>query len=232
MDRLFAKRRNLILFLFIGIYVILWPIFYTFIPSSNSIQNRLIIELTISLFCIFLYCWGNLRNKKSIELQNTTNGKNFGRIILIALSSIALAFLLYLLNSRVCQFTSELTMKYGVNRSSGLQFSTTIQSYLYLLGGIIVGPIVEEIVYRKLLYGVVQNFIRGYSPVISILVTSIIFGASHLVGQGISTGNPYVWIQVLNYLLPGVLFQILAIRQNSLMGSILTHILYNALCFV
>ena len=85
----------------------------------------------------------------------------------------------------------------------------------YVLGGIIMAPIVEEIFFR----GLVQNRLgKVMSPIISIGLSSVIFGVGH--------GHP-LWMAYAAAL--GVIFGVVYYKSGSLLTTMLMHFGFNGI---
>lgn len=83
------------------------------------------------------------------------------------------------------------------------------------LSVVIIGPIIEEIIFRGI---VLKLFVRKYSTINAIILSSIIFSICHL--------KPLGMIYLFVY---GLLFGYAYIKTNSLTMSILCHVLINFL---
>jgi len=84
--------------------------------------------------------------------------------------------------------------------------------------GILIAPIIEEFFFRGL---VLKNFLKKYSPVIAILLSSLLFGVHHLNFENL----------IFN-ISAGILFGILYYKTNSLIIVILAHMIWNAFCLL
>ena len=80
--------------------------------------------------------------------------------------------------------------------------------------GLLIAPIIEEFFFRGL---VLKNFLKKYSPVYAILLSSILFSIHHL-----SLDNS------IFYIFAGILFGIIYYKTNSLIIVILAHMIWNA----
>ena len=97
-------------------------------------------------------------------------------------------------------------------------FGTTIKPLIPLLDFrmILIVPIIEELFFRGL---VLKNFLKKYSPVNAILLSSLLFGVHHLSFETLI-------IQIILGILLGILYY----KTNSLIIVMLAHIIWNALC--
>jgi len=88
--------------------------------------------------------------------------------------------------------------------------------YLFI-GGVIIGPICEEIIFR----GIIQEgFLHTYSPNKAILFSALIFGGIHLVP-----------LQVLSAFLAGLLLGWIYWKTRSLWIVMILHIINNYIAF-
>jgi membrane protease YdiL (CAAX protease family) len=81
------------------------------------------------------------------------------------------------------------------------------------LGIILICPIIEELFFRGL---ILKNFLKKYSPVYAILLSSLLFGIYHL-----SFDN------LISHVFVGILFGILYFKTNSLIIVVLAHMIWN-----
>lgn len=94
-------------------------------------------------------------------------------------------------------------------------FSNIEGSWLGILAIAIIGPILEEMLFRG---AVTSELLKQYSPTKAIVFSALIFGIFHI--------NP---AQVLNAFLLGLLLAWLFYKTHSLIPGILIHILNNSL---
>ena len=90
----------------------------------------------------------------------------------------------------------------------------------------VLGPVAEELAFRRLLFG---RFLRAGRPWLGLVLTSVLFACMHQI-PGLS-GQPWwatglLWIAYLN---AGVVFAGLYWRTGSLWAPILAHMAINAL---
>ena len=106
--------------------------------------------------------------------------------------------------------------------------------YLYLFGGIILGPITEEIVFRKLLYRKIAALFPSQSTTLPIILNSVIFAACHIVGYTLGVvvyHRPIALLyKILFYILPGIVFQIMYNKTQDVKTSAIMHMVYNFMC--
>ncbi|MCR4764664.1 MAG: CPBP family intramembrane metalloprotease [Bacteroidaceae bacterium] len=94
-------------------------------------------------------------------------------------------------------------------------FSNMEGSWLGVLAIAIVGPVLEEMLFRG---AITTELLKGYSPKKAIIYSALIFGIFHI--------NP---AQVLNAFLIGLLLGWLFYKTRSLVPCIVIHILNNSL---
>ena len=82
-----------------------------------------------------------------------------------------------------------------------------------MIGGVLLVPIFEEIFWRKQILGLL---LKRYSPVVGILVNSVLFALGH--GRLHDIGSLIIW---------GLLFGVVYYQTNSIEASILTHAITN-----
>lgn len=88
------------------------------------------------------------------------------------------------------------------------------EPYLWvLLSVVIIGPIVEEVLFRGLVFHYMEKIKTGWFP---ILVSGIAFGVSH--------GEP---VQVIDTILAGIIFGIVYAKTRNLKATIVIHMVGN-----
>lgn len=91
---------------------------------------------------------------------------------------------------------------------------------------VILPPIIEEIIFRGFLYGTFRR--RNISIAVSIIWTSLIFGALHLKG---SSDGSLLWIAFIDTFVLSVVLCYLREKTGSIWASIMLHALKNGLVF-
>lgn len=94
------------------------------------------------------------------------------------------------------------------------------QDVLAFFNLIIVASIVEEIIFRGILY---ERFLKRYSEKLTIFTTSILFGFAH-----IFLHSP-LW--ALGTIIPGIMFGILKARTKEVYAPIALHFMFNLMYF-
>jgi CAAX protease family protein len=100
--------------------------------------------------------------------------------------------------------------------------SDEVSIILVALFGIVIAPVVEELIFRGFIYPV---FERKHGPAIAILLTSVPFAVLH--------GPQYAWRWQILILLFGVavVFGTVRARTGSVVTTTLIHVAYNATLF-
>lgn len=162
-------------------------------------DNRIFIVL-IS-FCIFLPLFYRVYKKNN----NSDNKNNMDKIIkfvfLGIILSIILNIILFISNS-YCHFT---------NMFDEANVGTNL--IILILCNCIIGPILEELLFRGILYNKFKNF---NSMSVSILLTSIVFALFH-------TGIGAIFYAFF----VGILLNIIYVKDNSLLKCIVVHAIIN-----
>ncbi|ORX76534.1 abortive infection protein [Anaeromyces robustus] len=92
----------------------------------------------------------------------------------------------------------------------------------------VLGPILEEFVFRKLLFGIINN----YSKILAYLVSCILFGLSHLDFKNLLSYNEYISLPI--YIVSGFILAFAYDFDGCLLASIIAHALNNGfdtICF-
>jgi hypothetical protein len=89
---------------------------------------------------------------------------------------------------------------------------------LFVVFAVVLAPVVEEIVFRKGIFDVLEKY--NIHPIIIIATSSIIFGLVHVLGDDI--------VQILSYaLLGGVLGSVYYLTKKNIFSSIIIHSVFN-----
>jgi membrane protease YdiL (CAAX protease family) len=106
----------------------------------------------------------------------------------------------------------------------GQPFGTLVLIFVSL---VILPPVTEEILFRGFLFSGLR---RGMGIALTIAVTSIIFGAAHLL-TGMS-GEGLIWIAALDTFVLSLILCYMRLKTGSIWASIFIHMLKNSLAFV
>ncbi|MGM9636454.1 MAG: lysostaphin resistance A-like protein [Eubacteriales bacterium] len=177
-------------------------------------QNAMLITvvadiLVLAIFALILVCRRKnpLSGKQNRELFNRVPLLRIGYLILMGFFLNFAVVLIIGMASRVLPewMLEETGQTQEVYSGGGI--------FIYILGGVILAPIVEEFVMRGLM---AKRFSRGMPKWLAVLVAAVIFGCIHdAVIQKIYAG-------LLGILLGAVFF-----RENSLFASVAVHFGFN-----
>ena len=162
---------------------------------------------SITVFLIWYYR-GFVRKNPRIKL-----GEIFG--IRSVIASICIAFGLYLFINALLTLVSWIAP--DVIESYNQMIETaglTTNSVITIFYAVILGPVAEELCFR----GVVFEFLKksGISPMWIILISSILFGAMHIIP-----------VQVMYATVIGLFLGFLRYKYRSVLLTLATHILFN-----
>ncbi|MFA6800482.1 MAG: CPBP family intramembrane glutamic endopeptidase [Acholeplasmataceae bacterium] len=93
-----------------------------------------------------------------------------------------------------------------------------------ILSAILIGPIVEELIFRKSIFGLIKN------QYVALVVSAFVFGAIHLTGE---TSIVSALINGISYIIMGFVFGIIYIRlQKNIFYPIAVHVLSNLISII
>lgn len=148
------------------------------------------------------------------RLPNSESGKverlSFGRFVKYFFISIAALYLSSFVSTFINYFIGLMRGEWITNPVEDLVFnSNMVVNILYIS---IIGPIVEELIFRKILLDKLRRF--GDLP--AILLTGIAFGLFHM------NLSQFLYAATL-----GILFAYITIRTNTVLYSIILHMMIN-----
>lgn len=130
-------------------------------------------------------------------------------------SNFVSSLLSNLLNTPISESVNQMTIVRMLN-SNGVIF--------IILSAVIIGPIVEELVFRKSIFGLIKN------QNVALVVSSIIFGAIHLTAE---TSITTALINGVSYFTMGAIFGYIYLKNDkNIMAPIAVHILVNLVSVV
>lgn len=91
-------------------------------------------------------------------------------------------------------------------------------SWVYILGAILIGPIVEEVIFRGI---ILKGFLSNYSPRVAILLSTVLFSLVHVQST-----------QLLGAFIMGLFFAWVFYRTENLILVIILHSLANMTSFL
>lgn len=134
----------------------------------------------------------------------------------------------------VCQIIGGLlTLALGGNQTSEnqqlIESITTSYPVIMIFVSCILAPIVEEMLFR----GIVFGWIYEWNPKMAHLISAFIFGFIHIM-SAVFAGNLLEWVQIFSYGLMGFALSYLYEKQNNIYVPILSHMMNNiiSMCLV
>lgn len=142
-----------------------------------------------------------------------------------------LAFVVYIIASGIFMaIVTSLLPAIDLNQAQQLPFTQNMlgASWHYVLAFltlVIIAPLAEELLFRGYLYGK----LRKTMPIwISVLVTSLAFGAAHLWG---GPGSPLQWAVMVDTFVLSIMLCYLREYTGAVWASVLVHSIKNGLAF-
>jgi membrane protease YdiL (CAAX protease family) len=203
----------LVLFLGVSITVLIFSSLILVILGMDIMDNIQMMELLnmrltpviLLVFFIISYIIFKAFNRNLIEFCRFRKFRlnQLAPVILIAIFTTALSMVFI-------QYGVEIFPDYSKVSES---LNSSSQDMLAMLGIVVFGPILEEILFR----GIIFNKLRQEMPVVlAALIQAIIFGIMH--------GNP---LQFLYTVVLGLIMAYVYVKTDSLWLSIVVHVIYN-----
>lgn len=190
------------------------PVSMTYLMYNALTNLTTYIVLIITLLLInFQYLINAIKDFFKNFVKYTTYG--FLSFVIYYIASIIISLLIQSLkieSSAQNQVLLELMIKNGF-------------LIITFISAVVIGPLVEELIFRKSIFNLIQN------DKIAIVVSSLVFGAIHLLSS-IGSGYSFLEIIILTipYILFGFIFAILYVKCNkNILPSTAVHIIINAL---
>ncbi|MFU8792502.1 MAG: lysostaphin resistance A-like protein [Acholeplasmataceae bacterium] len=147
------------------------------------------------------------------------------------LSLIVTGYLFVILGNLVSNGLSQfLSLLLGVEMQQAVNQITIVRSLnspgmpLMLISAVILGPVVEELVFRKAMFGLISNV------KIAMVVSSLTFGAIHLIGEASLT---QALINGMSYFVMGFVFGYIYLRSHkNIWIPIIVHVISNLIAIV
>ncbi len=193
------------------------------ILGSDTLKTPLIATifsvLVYSLSFIFLLF--TLKHIKSLKEPVTRNGFGFKDLVTFSDIGLAIAGLFgYLTFSAILTALFSVFPWFNLTENQPLLYSTLISPLNKVFAAIalvVVGPILEEVIYRGLIYGKLR---KKHSLITSILIVSILFGFLH--GQ---------WNVGVDVFALSVVACLMRETTGTIYAGIILHILKNTIAF-
>jgi uncharacterized protein len=181
---------------------------YLFRPilKINGYISYIILLLIILL--LFKYLIRQDIRLLGLKLNNIQN--NIIPILLVAFINFIVLLLIAMIVKNGAIFSVKVIQQY-------LNISTSLNNIILLLVITVIGPIVEEVIYRGIFY---SPYRKKYGANNAIIITSLLFAFSHY-GVG-----------PLPYIIAGLSLGYLYEKTESLIATIMAHGIYNLLFLI
>lgn len=144
---------------------------------------------------------------------------------------IAVGYLYVLIGNYLSNFISQILssalsipISESVNQMSIVRMLNSNGLVFIVISAVFVGPIVEELIFRKSIFGLIKN------PTIALIVSSLIFGAIHLTAE---TSLAVALINGVSYFTMGAIFGYIYLKnKKNIMAPIAVHIVVNLVSVV
>ena len=193
------------------------------ILGSETLKTPLIATIFSSLVYIlsFIFLLFTFKHIKPLKTPVTRNELGLNNLVTFSDIGLALAsFFGYLAFSAILTALFSIFPWFNLNENQPLLYSTLISpsgKILAALALVVAGPILEEVIYRGLIYGKLR---KNHSLITSILTVSILFGFLH--GQ---------WNVGVDVFALSVVACLMRETTGTIYAGIILHILKNAIAF-
>lgn len=203
--------------MFYGVGELLPIIFEDYVQTQShailfTVINNAIIYITLVVSCLILLNKEIITDFKKLEKQNAV------KVFLTCLAGVGLVYAGNIVGSI-------LTSIFGGTGSSANQEALekilfSPYAFIMIVFIVVVGPIVEELVFRKSMHEILRSLKLPTWLVLGI--SSVLFGLIHVISAG-------DFVEVFPYILMGVTIGSLEIKTKNIYPSIFVHIFINAL---
>mgnify|MGYP000916325965 CR=1 FL=1 len=201
----------IVLFVFDGVKLL------TFLMPS-TIANYL-VYVVLALYGSFLFKDRLIQQWN--EIRKTKRKFFFG---------VFKGWLFLILMTLVFKFVSEMLKQFfglvgqGLNQSN-IQSTFQEQPLLLAVFACIIGPLVEELLFRQLLLHYLQKRLPG---LLSIILVGLVFALTHMHSLALSE-----WVSAVDYLGGGLAFSIIYVKEKeNIYYPLVVHMLGNSLSFI
>ena len=193
------------------------------ILGSDTLKTPLIATIFSSLVYVlsFIFLLFTFKHIKPLKTPVTRNELGLNNLVTFSDIGLALAgFFGYLAFSAILTALFSVFSWFNLTETQPLLYSTLISpssKILAALALVVAGPILEEVIYRGLIYGKLR---KNHSLITSILTVSILFGFLH--GQ---------WNVGVDVFALSVVACLMRETTGTIYAGIILHILKNAIAF-
>ena len=207
------------------IFVILYTVLFVFdgvkllaFLMPSTIANYL-VYVVLTLYGSFLFKDRLIQQWN--EIRKTKRKFFFG---------VFKGWLFLILMTLVFKFVSEMLKQFfglvgqGLNQSN-IQSTFQEQQLLLAVFACIIGPLVEELLFRQLLLHYLQKRLPG---LLSIILVGLVFALTHMHSLALSE-----WVSAVDYLGGGLAFSIIYVKEKeNVYYPLVVHMLGNSLSFI
>ena len=193
------------------------------ILGSETLKTPLIATIFSVLVYVlsFIFLLFTFKHIKPLKTPVTRNELGLNNLVTFSDIGLALAgFFSYLAFSAILTALFSIFPWFNLTENQPLLYSTLISpsgKILAALALVVAGPILEEVIYRGLIYGKLR---KNHSLITSILTVSILFGFLH--GQ---------WNVGVDVFALSVVACLMRETTGTIYAGIILHILKNAIAF-
>ena len=193
------------------------------ILGSETLKTPLVATIFSSLVYIlsFIFLLFTFKHIKPLKTPVTRNELGLNNLVTFSDIGLALAsFFGYLAFSAILTALFSVFPWFNLNETQALLYSTLISpsgKILAALALVVAGPILEEVIYRGLIYGKLR---KNHSLITSILTVSILFGFLH--GQ---------WNVGVDVFALSVVACLMRETTGTIYAGIILHVLKNTIAF-
>ena len=171
-------------------------------------------------------CFGNLAYREELQKQLSLilpKKKDFLKTISLYM---VLVFLLTIASNLLSGFIKQtLGLPLQGQNDASIQVALLENPYLFLLVGCFIGPVVEELFFRRFFLG---TFLAKFSDFIGIVLTTLLFATLHMHSLVLSE-----WVTAISYLAGGLFFSLLYLKKDkNIWYPITLHCCNNIIAFI
>jgi len=196
---------------------------------ENRLQGLTTFYMSLYQFVLYLILFGFIytfmKNDVSYDFKKFKLIKNqWASIIIIGYLYVLLGNYLSNFISNMLSNASSIPISESVNQMTIVRMLNSNGVIFIVLSAVIVGPIVEELIFRKSIFGLIKN------QNIALIVSSLIFGAIHLTAEA---SIAEALINGISYFTMGIIFGYIYIKnEKNIIAPIAVHILVNLVSVV
>lgn len=217
------RRFRLVFFLYIGLFLIVFPLMFRFLFDDDWLtQNQAFMNFALYLLLMIVlipFVKPQLKKDYNHYLACETPGKKllFGYLMLLGGSVISVLWTSGFEFLGLIDGTAQ-------NQLEIMAMLASEQKIFILISAILFAPLVEEIVFRKALMGLIPH------PVYAIIGSSLMFAFMHVINE---TSGLMMLIQGMPYFISSAVFGFIYIKyQRNLVFPVLIHMMHNAIAIM